>query len=201
MPRGTTWVFTPDRGGRRIPEAVQQRTIQRIQRYAAQHFAGRYTKLAIRFRGSSATSMPTPSRTCPGRTGPRGTGRKPANSIWSGFATHRPISAGCASSAATTVGASPSTPTATSATSCPCSPPGGFSARPKRPSTFPRDTSACRRLADHMAVNTGNGAPGATGVGEAVHGEGPHRQDRAGPIGTAGMQRKCSTGTKRKSVG
>jgi len=51
MPRGTTWVFTPDRGGRRIPEAVQLRTTQRIQRYAERHFAGRYTKLAIRFRG------------------------------------------------------------------------------------------------------------------------------------------------------
>jgi len=51
MPRGTTWVFTPDRGGRRIQEAVQQRTAQRILRYAEQHFAGCYTKLAIRFRG------------------------------------------------------------------------------------------------------------------------------------------------------
>lgn len=51
MPRKTTWVFTPDHGGRRIPEAVQQRTTQRILHYAEQHFAGRYTKLAIRFRG------------------------------------------------------------------------------------------------------------------------------------------------------
>jgi len=51
MPRETTWVFRSERGGRRIPEAVQQRTTQRILRYAEQHFAGRYTKLAIRFRG------------------------------------------------------------------------------------------------------------------------------------------------------
>jgi hypothetical protein len=51
MPRGTMWVFTPGRGGKRIPETVQRRTAQRIQRYAAQHFAGHYTKLAIRFRG------------------------------------------------------------------------------------------------------------------------------------------------------
>ena len=51
MPRGRTWVFSPDRGGRRIPEAVQLRTAQRIRRYAERHFAGRYAKLAIRFRG------------------------------------------------------------------------------------------------------------------------------------------------------
>jgi hypothetical protein len=51
MSRGTTWAFTPDRGGQRIPEAVQHRTARRILRYAEQHFAGRYTKLAVRFRG------------------------------------------------------------------------------------------------------------------------------------------------------
>jgi len=45
------WVFAPDSGGVRIPEAVQRRTAERIRRYAEQHFAGRYTKLAIRFRG------------------------------------------------------------------------------------------------------------------------------------------------------
>ena len=50
MPRGTTWIFTPDRGGKRIPQAVQLRTVQRIRHYAERHFAGRYTKLAIRFR-------------------------------------------------------------------------------------------------------------------------------------------------------
>jgi hypothetical protein len=41
----------PPRPPFRIPEAVQLRTAQRIRRYAEQHFAGRYTKLAIRFRG------------------------------------------------------------------------------------------------------------------------------------------------------
>jgi len=49
-PRGH-WVFDPDRGGKRIPEAVQSRTEARIRRYAEQHFAGRYTRLDIRFRG------------------------------------------------------------------------------------------------------------------------------------------------------
>ncbi len=45
------WVFDPDRGGTRIPEAVQRRTEQRIRRYAEQNFGGRYTRLDVRFRG------------------------------------------------------------------------------------------------------------------------------------------------------
>jgi hypothetical protein len=51
MPQRKQWVFDPDRGGVRIPEAVQRRTAERIRRYAEEHFAGRYTKLDIRFRG------------------------------------------------------------------------------------------------------------------------------------------------------
>jgi hypothetical protein len=51
MPPRKQWVFTPDRGGVRIPETVQQRTAERLRRYAEQHFAGRYTKLDVRFRG------------------------------------------------------------------------------------------------------------------------------------------------------
>lgn len=51
MPARGQWVFAPDRGGMRIPEPVQRRTAERIQRFAEQHFAGQYTKLDIRFRG------------------------------------------------------------------------------------------------------------------------------------------------------
>ena len=51
MPRGGQWVFDPGSGGVRIPEAVQRRTAERIRRYAEQHFAGRYRRLDIRFRG------------------------------------------------------------------------------------------------------------------------------------------------------
>jgi len=51
MPRRKQWVRDPDSGGVRIPEAVRARTEQRIRRYAEQHFAGKYTKLDIRFRG------------------------------------------------------------------------------------------------------------------------------------------------------
>ena len=45
------WVFAPDSGGVKIPEAVKQRTEQRLRRYAEGHFAGRYTRLEIRFKG------------------------------------------------------------------------------------------------------------------------------------------------------
>ncbi len=46
------WVFDPDSGGvMKIPEAVKQRTTARIERFAAEHFTGRYTRLDIRFRG------------------------------------------------------------------------------------------------------------------------------------------------------
>ena len=51
MPRTKRWVFTPDRGGRPIPEPVRRRTAERLRRYAEQHFAGCYTRLAVRFRG------------------------------------------------------------------------------------------------------------------------------------------------------
>src|SRR5437773_7681872 len=51
MPRRGTWVFAPDSGGKPIPEPVKLRTEARLRRYAEQHFAGRYTRLDIRFRG------------------------------------------------------------------------------------------------------------------------------------------------------
>jgi hypothetical protein len=45
------WVFDPDHGGVKVPEAVKRRTEERIRRYAETHFAGCYTRLDIRFRG------------------------------------------------------------------------------------------------------------------------------------------------------
>jgi hypothetical protein len=45
------WVFAPDSGGKKIPEAVKQRTEQRLRRYAEEHFTGRYISLDIRFKG------------------------------------------------------------------------------------------------------------------------------------------------------
>jgi hypothetical protein len=46
-----TWVWSPDSGGVKIPEVVKRRTEARIRRYAEEHFAGKYTRLEIRFRG------------------------------------------------------------------------------------------------------------------------------------------------------
>jgi hypothetical protein len=46
------WVFDPHSGGVKIPERVRQRTTERIQKYAAEHYAGKYTRLDIRFRGA-----------------------------------------------------------------------------------------------------------------------------------------------------
>jgi hypothetical protein len=45
------WVFDPDSGGVKIPEAVKRRTEERIRQYAEAHYSGRYTQLALRFRG------------------------------------------------------------------------------------------------------------------------------------------------------
>ena len=51
MATGKTWVFSPGSGGTPIPEAVKRRTTVRLNGYAVEHFAGRYTRLDIRFRG------------------------------------------------------------------------------------------------------------------------------------------------------
>ena len=45
------WVRDPDAGGVKVPEAVKGRTRERIARYAARHYEGKYIKLDVRFRG------------------------------------------------------------------------------------------------------------------------------------------------------
>jgi hypothetical protein len=47
---GKRWVYDPGSGGVKIPERVRRETQQRIEAYAAQHYAGQYTRLGIRFR-------------------------------------------------------------------------------------------------------------------------------------------------------
>lgn len=44
------WVIDPNSGGVKIPKVVQERTKQRILKYAEAHYAGKYTRLDIRFR-------------------------------------------------------------------------------------------------------------------------------------------------------
>ncbi len=45
------WVYDPHSGGVKIPAAVRQRTERRIRSYAEAHYAGKFTRLGIRFRG------------------------------------------------------------------------------------------------------------------------------------------------------
>ncbi len=46
-----SWELAPDSGGVRIPETVRRRTEERIRRRGESEFAGRFTRLAIRFHG------------------------------------------------------------------------------------------------------------------------------------------------------
>ena len=45
-----TWIRDPDSGGIKIPKAVQERTSRRISAYAEKNYAGKYTRLDIRYR-------------------------------------------------------------------------------------------------------------------------------------------------------
>src|SRR5947209_8057471 len=44
------WVYDPHSGGKKIPPAVQERTRQRILAYAQAHYAGKYTRIEVRFK-------------------------------------------------------------------------------------------------------------------------------------------------------
>jgi hypothetical protein len=46
------WVYDPHSGGVKIPPAVRQRTAERIENHARAKYAGRFTRLDIRFRGA-----------------------------------------------------------------------------------------------------------------------------------------------------
>ena len=46
------WVYNPHTGGKSIPPAVRATTEQRIVKYANQHFAGKFTRVDVRFRGA-----------------------------------------------------------------------------------------------------------------------------------------------------
>ena len=45
------WVYDPHSGGVKIPAAVKQRTERRIRSYAEAKYAGKFTRLRIRFHG------------------------------------------------------------------------------------------------------------------------------------------------------
>jgi hypothetical protein len=62
------WALDPNRGGVKIPEKVQQEVTQRIERYAREHFAGRYLRLEFRFRNQLCyiDAWTKPDRKLPG---------------------------------------------------------------------------------------------------------------------------------------
>src|SRR5574341_2308751 len=45
------WAYATDAGGVKIPEKTKADVRRRLEAYAAEHFAGKYTRLDIRFRG------------------------------------------------------------------------------------------------------------------------------------------------------
>ncbi len=65
------WVRDPDSGGVKIPEGVKGRTKERILQHAEDHFAGKYTRLDVRFRGQfcyvDAFTEPSVANGCPNR--------------------------------------------------------------------------------------------------------------------------------------
>ena len=48
------WTYNPQAGGVKIKPAEQERIRQRILAYANKHYAGKFTRLDIRFRGALA---------------------------------------------------------------------------------------------------------------------------------------------------
>jgi len=45
------WVFDPHSGGTKIPESLKEQTKRRILAHAEKRYAGRYTRLDVRFKG------------------------------------------------------------------------------------------------------------------------------------------------------
>ena len=75
MPSQKQWVFSPDTGGVKIPPAVQQDVQKRLEALAAQRFAGKYTRLDIRFKAQfcyidAYTEPPQPTKIWPPKDWP-----------------------------------------------------------------------------------------------------------------------------------
>src|SRR4051812_38388666 len=47
-----TWVYSPHSGGTKIPEPVKQRTESRISAHAAKRYAGKFSRIEVRFHGA-----------------------------------------------------------------------------------------------------------------------------------------------------
>jgi hypothetical protein len=45
------WMFNPQAGGAAIPKSIQPQVTRRILEHAEQHYAGRYNRIEVRYRG------------------------------------------------------------------------------------------------------------------------------------------------------
>jgi len=45
------WVYDPQSGGKAIPEAIKPKIMQRILAHAEKNYAGKYSRIDVRFRG------------------------------------------------------------------------------------------------------------------------------------------------------
>ena len=46
------WIYDPHHGGKTIPPTARLRTEQRIVKYAEKHYAGKFTRIDVKFRGA-----------------------------------------------------------------------------------------------------------------------------------------------------
>lgn len=51
MAKGYVWVQDPDAGGVKITDALKRDTERRLRSHADKHYAGKFTRLGIKFRG------------------------------------------------------------------------------------------------------------------------------------------------------
>ena len=49
--RAKVWMFSPNLGGRKIPEDVREDVKRRVEKVARKNYSGRYTRLDFKFRG------------------------------------------------------------------------------------------------------------------------------------------------------
>ena len=45
------WMYVPDSGGKKIPDSVKPCIEKRIVEHANKHYAGKFTRIAVRFKG------------------------------------------------------------------------------------------------------------------------------------------------------
>ena len=75
MPSQKQWMFAPDSGGSKIPEAAKRDVQQRLEAVAASRLYGKYTRLDIRFKGQfcyidAYQEPPKPSKSWPPKDWP-----------------------------------------------------------------------------------------------------------------------------------